>query len=189
MAPISPVMQELIDEVSIRSMNLDTVKAGSARVASGPGVILANPADFVGAEGARNRKRNQPARRVHHPLCRDGGRSHRHVVHAAVRRMGGSADVPELKENGTSGLVYAVGHAQPRFHLNLGIDTWCPWIALSLRTDLGRFCDEETGARTLRVVSGVKARRDALANRARAGPGRENDAALQLKPTQPEWLE
>ena len=103
--------------------------------------------------------------------------------------MGDAADVPELQEDQTAGLVHGVGDPSPTFDLFVAVNTRRPGVALSLHRDLGCLANDERGRGALRVIAGIErvGNISRLAG-ARAGQRRHDHPVPQIVAPQPDRL-
>ena len=144
---------ELIDEVSIRPVNLHAIEARMNGIARRPAEVFDDAPDLVLGQCARRRAGNHradPGGRVDLPdltIERHCGRGDRQLTIVKVR-MGHAAHVPELQEDPAAGRMNRSGHETPTFDLVRAVDARGERIALALRRYLrGLGHDQRADAR------------------------------------------
>src|ERR1700730_14725311 len=136
-APIGTRIDELIEEITIGSVDLHAVESGLQRISRSARVLLDNVGHLLDRQGPRRDERNQFALDVFILDERlatrlDGrGRDRKHAV-GLQRRMRDASDVPELQEDQAAGLVHRVGDEAPALDLFAAVNARRPGVALSL---------------------------------------------------------
>ena len=129
-AQVAGVVQELIDEVAVGTVDLHTIEARLDGVGGGLGVILDQLDDFCHRQGAGHLI-CQLAHARHRALETDGGRGqHLGLMEEGV---GEAAHVPELGEDLAPLGVYGIGHLLPSCNLLGAVDARGIGIALAIR--------------------------------------------------------
>ena len=108
-AVVGAVLQELVEQVAVRAVDLDTVEAGGLRVFRTLAVRGDDARDFVELECARRHVR---ALRTHEAHVAAGGDRARRDRQVAVQehRVGDPADVPELQHDAPTGRMHGLRH-------------------------------------------------------------------------------
>src|SRR5712675_1101961 len=194
LAQVGLIPEKLIDEVAMRAVNFDAVKAQRLCGARGSAVGLYYAANFV--------KRRWPP----HPFERqtvpsdDAGRTEAVVTagttvietpHAVDLRLADEPDVPELREDPASRVVHLLNHAAPSVERVIAVDAGSVFIVsrAGMRDERTFGNDEaDTALGSPPVIAGDILIRHA-AGRHGAGHWGHRDAVVQFETTDPGRLE
>lgn len=177
-------------------MQFDAVKTGLHGVARGGTVLAHDLCDLAHRQRTRCRCLHEARRAAvfasdeHvHALGLEGRRRYR-LAATQQARVAQAPNVPELREDAPAVGMHSVGHLAPARDLLGGVDAGRPRVALAERRHIRAFTDDETGARTLRVVRGHQFVGDiAGLARTRAGHWRHDDAVRQCQRAELQRLE
>ncbi len=179
-APIGVGCQELVQEITVRGVDLHGVGAG---LHSHPGRIREFPDyafDFGLGECARHGSRLRAGRGEDVDARCDRRRRDRCVPAGGVVRMAHAAGVHELDDQIRTRLVYGVGDGTPAFDVGASVDSGSVQIALPGRGWLGALGDEQAEGGALGVVAGGHRGRGAVVEGTAAGHGRQRDPVREL---------
>ena len=119
-ALVDDVGQELVQQVAVGGVDLDTVHAGVDRTARRGAELLDDRGDLVGGQRPRHRQRLLARRGVGGHVGGDGRRRDR--LHAADVGVRHPADVPQLHEHPAARGVHRVGDLGPLLLMAIGVD-------------------------------------------------------------------
>ena len=145
-ALVGSVLQELLDQVAIRALQLHSIKSSLDRVQRGLTERADNDRNFRGLQGARNLGRHllkvfgQCRNCGRNGRGRDGRASIRHE-----RRVRVPSIVRDLHDDPAAAGVDGIGHCSPPGNLGCRIDPRSVRITLRLRTNRGSFRDDQPG--------------------------------------------
>src|SRR5699024_2271366 len=121
LAPVARITQELLDEITVRAMQLDAVKAGADCILAGTDVLAHARLDLPRRQSARHACRLETLRRVGLAAGIDGRGRDRRLAVVKVR-MRDAPDVPKLQENVPTARVHGLGHLPPALDLGRGVN-------------------------------------------------------------------
>ena len=193
---VHAVLDELVDQIAVRRVQLDAVEAGLHGIAAGVAVVVHDARDLLRLQRPRHGalldalvrarlERHARARVRHH---RRGGRdrgqrqaARRQQRVLAVGGRGDAPSVPELHEDLAALRVHGLGHRLPRLRLRVGPDAGDTHVPDRLGRDAGRLRDQQPALRgALRVVLHVRVVGAQLRLRAAvASERRQHDAVVQ----------
>src|SRR5262245_34039288 len=178
-ALVGTVAQELIDQISVRAMYLDTLEAGRKRVPRS----LRKLRDDAGDLGCLKRAWRGDLLEA---VCREGfcvrpngGWCDRQSTAGLEGGMGDAPDVPELEHHAAATGIDCTGHAFPAFDLLGAVDTRRADIALALGRDLSCFRDDESGASPLGVIQRAQRGGHVAGARTASSQGRHDNTVRQ----------
>ncbi|MNN03535.1 hypothetical protein D3C81_1162260 [compost metagenome] len=188
-------VDELVDQITVGTMQLNAVKASGQCIAGGLRIVSYDARDLLFAQRTRHRVLDHLA---HAGFRSSAGRVNEDLHPFGQQRrgrdrcrtlwlqgdMGHPAHMPELGVDATTGRVHGIGNPAPALHLRFAVDARGPGIALALRADLGAFADDQAGTGTLGVVLGHLCGGDIAGSRTRAGHRRHHDAVGQRQRAQ-----
>src|SRR5215469_5155860 len=151
-ALVGTVAQELIDQISVRAMYLDTVEAGRKRVPRSLRILRNDAGDLGRLKRAWRGDLLKAVCREGFCVRPNGGRRDRQGTARLEGGMGDAPDMPELGHHAAATGMDCTGHAFPACDLLGAVDTRRADIALALGRDLGCFRDDESGAGPLGVI-------------------------------------
>jgi len=172
-ALVGHVLNELVDQIAVRAVDLDAVEARRDGVPRRLRVILDEAADLIVGQRRRGREGGE----------RDGARAHDlEPLGLEVRRDGDAAERPELQPDGAAGLVDGVGDGAPGGDLVAVPDAGDVGVARGAGRDEGALGDEEGAGDggALRVVVRDEGEGDVGVVGAEAGERGEGDAVLEF---------
>ena len=182
-------LQEFIDQVTIRSVNFDTVESRFVGKFGGMLIIpddtrnlfrLERPRDFVGLLPLRSMNV------VASELDRRGRDRQLAVMETAVR---GTTTMPELKEDHAAFFVNGIDDRLPGFNHLVLVDSRGTDPADGFFRNRRTFQDHQSGGTSLNVICGCGGIRRAFRPCSPPRHGGENDSITQNEITQCEWLE
>src|ERR1700730_11324989 len=193
-APIGARIDELVEQITIGSVDLHAVESGRQRISRPTRVLPDDVGHLLDLQGSRRYEGNQLSLAIlildERLAARLDGRGcdRKHAV-GLQRRMGDASDMPELQEYQAAGLVHGVGDESPSLDLLAAVNAGRPSVALSLLRYLGRFGHDESRRSPLRVVASIESRWhvSGLAG-ARAGQRRHHHAVGNIVAPQPDRL-
>src|SRR3981081_1436168 len=143
-AMIAHVLKELIQQVTICTVKLDSIKASRERIFGSSPVLGNNTGNFIEFESARSHERLLGTNHANVSIGRNSARcdGKRPIK---IYRVPYTTDVPQLQDDSSSGVVDAVGHALPACDLFFRPDTRGIRIPDAHRRDRSRFGDNQTG--------------------------------------------
>eukprot|EP01022_Parablepharisma_sp_SALTPOND_P021765 TRINITY_DN435_c1_g1_i1.p1 TRINITY_DN435_c1_g1~~TRINITY_DN435_c1_g1_i1.p1 ORF type:complete len:1304 (+),score=494.29 TRINITY_DN435_c1_g1_i1:15351-19262(+) len=174
------VAQELVQQVAVGGVDLDTVEAGLDGQLRRRLVLRNDARQFGQFQRARGDEGLEAGFGEGIAFRLDGRRGDRQGVLRLQVGMGDAADVPQLQEDVAALGMHGVGHLLPGGDLGLVVDAGGEGIALALRRDLGGLGDDEAGAGALGVVLGSQFAGNVAGLRAAAGQRGHDDTILQL---------
>src|SRR5262249_58376801 len=176
---VGAIVQELIDQIAVRAMYLDTVEASCQRV-SRPLRMLRDGSGDLGCF------RRAWCGDLLEAVCREGfcvrpngGRRDRQGTAGLEGGMRDASDMPELQHYAAATGMDCTGHAFPACDLLGAVDTRRADIALALRRDLGCFRDDESGAGPLGVIQRAQRGGHVAGARAASSQGRHDNTVRQ----------
>ena len=178
---VAAVLQELVQKVAVRAVNLDAVEARCLGVLCAPAkglddswqfCVLERPRDDVGPLGTQE---------AHPALRRDGARRYRERA-IVVARVGDASHMPQLKQDPAAGPVHGLGDRAPAVDLFLRPDARRMRIADAHRRHRRRLGDDHARRGALDIIiAHHRVWHAARAARAVAGQRRHEDAVGQAK--------
>ena len=186
-AEVGAVAQELIDEIAVGAVDLDAVEAGLDRVARRSGIVADNPLDFVVVESAR-RNVGLLAFVGMSEVWRFRRRGTYGPATAEIW-MNEASHVPKLRYDPAARVMNRRGHSLPPFNLIRAPQSRRIRPPETLAADPGRLRDDEASRRALRIISGNKVVRDALAVGAGACQRRHRDPVGKVQRPELERVE
>ena len=145
------MVQELIDEVAVGTVDLHPVEARLDGIGGGLGVILDQPGDLGFGQGAGHLV-DQVAHARHSAFMGDGGGGQ--YLGIVEEGVGETAHVPQLGEDLAAVGVHGAGYLLPSFDLLGAVEPRRVGVALAVRTDDGGFGDDEADVGAAAVVGG-----------------------------------
>ena len=179
-AVVGAVAQELLQQVAVGGMHFHAVEAGRLGTQRGLAIVLDQPRDLVGAQGARHGRRLEAVLGEDAAAGLQGRRRDRRgaaFLQAGVRH---AAHMPQLQHDLAAGGVHGVGHVAPRGHVVVGVDARREGVAAALAGDVGGLGDEQAGGGALGVVGGGQRCLHAVHARTGAGERGHDDAVLHI---------
>ena len=149
---IRGVAQELIDQVAVRSMDLDAVEPGLFSAPGSVGELRHDPRDFMRLERPRRDEGRPAPGRDSLPRRLDGrGRDRQRPagLHGGVRD---APHVPQLQHDPPTRRVDRADNVLPPGDLLVGVDAGRVRIPQAFGRDLRGFGHDESGGRSLPVV-------------------------------------
>src|SRR5215510_4760869 len=140
-ALVGAVAQELIDQIAVRAMYLDTVEAGRKRVPRSLRMLRDDAGDLGCLKRAWRGDLLEAVCREGLCVRPNGGRRDRQGAAGLEGGMGDAPDMPELEHHAAATGMDCTGHAFPACDLLGAVDTRRADIALALGRDLGCFRD------------------------------------------------
>ena len=182
-ALVRAVFKELVEQIAIGSMNLDTVKARAVhRIARCADKVVHDAGHFIVAQGPRLRGFDKGRHAISHQHGFGfGGNGRRRNRRCATRLQVGvrnPAHMPELHHDFSARCMDGLGNRLPAIQLLGAVKARHIGVTLGLRRDRGGFGNQQTGAGPLRVVLGHQRRRN-CAGRTVAGQRGHHDAVGQ----------
>lgn len=141
--PVGRILKELVDEVTVRGVNLDAIESSSLRTRGTRSEVLDDCCDLPGLERARHNvwthwtDASNAASWKHRARRNWGFAPMKHGIRD-------SAHVPELQKDATSGAVYSRSHLRPRFGLFIRPNARSTPVPDALRRDRSRLADDQT---------------------------------------------
>ena len=117
-ALVGAVLEELVEEIAVGAVDLDAVEAGSLGVLCAAAKGLDDARDFAGFKGARDGVGGFGFEDVEVAGGGDGAGGDGELA-VEQEWMGDAADVPDLREDASSGVVDGGGDGLPGFDLLL----------------------------------------------------------------------
>jgi len=151
-ALVGAVAQELIDQIAVRAMYLDTVEAGGKRVPRSLRMLRDDAADLGCLKRAWRGNLLEAVCREGFCVRPNGGRRNRQDIAGLEGGMGDAPDMPELEHHAAATSMDCTGYAFPACDLLGAVDARRADIALALGRDLGCFRDDKSGAGPLGVI-------------------------------------
>jgi hypothetical protein len=169
-------LQKLVEQVAVRAVDLDAVKAGRFGVLGAVAKSLDDFRNFLGLQRARRDIRPLRANQAHMPL--GGERAWRNRQRPVlVDRIGDAPDMPELEEHAPAGAMHALHDFAPTLDLLVGPNAGGVRIADAGGGDRRRLGNDQAGGRALRVIfAHHRIRNASWAGRSIARQGREDNA-------------
>ena len=177
-AMIGFVLEELIQQVAVGTMDFHTVKAGELGVFRAGAIGLNDAGNLFQTQCPGRDKRFQRTHQADVTRGGDGARSNRQGTVQKLR-IGNAPDVPELEHDAPAGLMHGPGDELPAVHLRGGPDSRRVGVTHTHRGDRGRLGDDQADRGPLGVVFGHQRIGDARRAGPRAGQRSENDAVGQ----------
>jgi len=182
---VANILQELVDQVAIGAVDLNSIEASLDGVLRRLLVVSNELPDLLLGHGSRRSTalegdiaRAQDPRLVPQLLLQDSG----------VRR---SAQTPQLTEDKRALGMDVVGDLLPLSNLRRAVDARGMGVAAGLRRDEGAFADQQSAGRgtALRVVVGDEREGNVRGIGAEAGQRSEDNAVLDLETADAQGLE
>src|SRR5258708_39055983 len=148
---ITHILKELIEQVTIRTVQFDSIETGGKRIFSPSSVVFDNRGNFIELEGARRHKRFLRANQAHVAVRRYCARRNGTCA-VKIQRIRHATDMPQLQNDSSSRDVDSIGHPFPARDLFFRPDPWGIRIPDARRRDRSRFGNNQTGAGALLVV-------------------------------------
>lgn len=148
---VAAVLQELVLQIAVRAVQLDTIKAGNPGVAGCNRKAFHDRRDLFDVQFARHRKIDPTARQEEVAARRNRRRTDRCVAATHVW-MSDAAAVPDLAENMAAGRVDRICDLAPLGDLVLAVDTGTSDDSMALIGYLGAFGDDQAGGGALHVI-------------------------------------
>ncbi len=148
-------VQELVQQVAVGRVDLDSVHPCRDGIARGLHVLADEAGDFAGLQGTRRDVWFGPLHGHHLPRSGDGTGCDR-FQSVLVVRMRDPARVHKLRDDIPTSGVNGVGDQPPARDLFVGVEPRHVQVALAYGTRSGAFGDDQTRTRTLCVVGGVE---------------------------------
>ena len=186
-AAVGAVLQELVEQVAVGGVQLDTVEAGALGIGGGLAELLDDGGDLLRFQGAGRDIGTLRAEQADMALRGDGTGSDGRLA-AEEGRIGDAADMPDLGEDTAAGLVHGAGDGLPALDLLLAPEAGDIGIADRQGGDGHALADDQAGGGALAVVFGHQGARH-MAGRAGAGEGRHDDAVGQGEVAQADRVE
>ena len=181
-------MQELVQQIAVCAMDFDAVEARFLRVLRTLSKLFDYALDLFDPERTRHFKlflRTQQRDR-----SRRCNRARRKRLFAAQeRRIAHAPNVPDLRQNQSTGLMHGGGNGLPKLGLLLAPDARNLRITHAHRRNRRAFRDDHARACTLPVVVDHDWRRQMVDRTAQARQWRHHYAIPQLQRTSLQWLE
>src|SRR6516225_7576148 len=178
-ALVGTVAQELIDQISVRAMHLDTVEAGRKRVPRSLRILRDDAGDLGCLKRAWRGDLLEAVCREGFCVRPNGGRRDRQGTAGLEGGMGDAPDMPELEHHAAATGIDCTGHAFPACDLLGAVDTRRADIALALGRDLGCFRDDESGAGPLGVIQRAQRGGHVAGARTTSSQGRHDNTVRQ----------
>jgi len=167
---------ELLHQISIRAMDLDTVRTCRNGVARGVAEIGNGPAHVIGRERPRLRNILHALRREYRRIRRDRGRGHTLAVMRRVVRMRHASGMHELDEDMAALAVDGVRNLAPASDMCGRVDARRGHVALPVIGWLRALGDDQSNPGALSVIFGGEAAGNAISIGARTRHGRHDQA-------------
>ena len=178
-AMVRAVTQELVEQVAVGGMDLDSIEAGRLGLGGGTAEVLDQRRDLGGLESARRLEGFHALFGVDLAGRADCRGRHWQAAIGLRQRVGDTPDVPQLQEDLAVLGMNGLRHAQPAGHLFGAVDARRPGIPLALRRDLRGLGNDQTGTGALRVVARVQGVGHVARCGAAARQRRHHDAVAQ----------
>jgi hypothetical protein len=150
---IRAVAHELIDEVAVGGVDLDTVETGLPRALRGPRVLFDRVGDVPPCHLPRPDVCPFSGWRAGFADGRDGGRAQGRISILKIR-MRYATRVPQLQEDSSATLVDRIRHDLPAGDVRVRVDSRRSLPAVAPGGDRGSFGDDESGGCALRAILG-----------------------------------
>ncbi len=182
---------ELIHQIAIGRVDLDTVEAGVQRVLRGLRIQRDQFLNLADAQRTRYRWLHQGAgagvgfdKGLHLHRWYRGWCDRRRTIRLQ-RGVRHAAHMPQLREDDAAFGMHGIRHLAPAGDLLRTVDAGSPGITLAPRFDLRAFADHQAGARPLAIIQGHQVGRHiAGLCGALARQRRQHDAVFQDMPAQ-----
>ena len=156
LAPVAGVLEKLIDQVAVGTVDLHAVESGVHGVARGAAIVLDDRGNLVEAQRPGLGDVSESAFDEGLGVGTDRGRRHRHLALGQQAQVRDAAHVPQLEHHASAGGMHCVRDLAPAGDLLRRMNSRRAQIALAQGTDLGRFADDQAGAGALRIVGGMQ---------------------------------
>jgi len=150
-APVAAVLQELVEQIAVRAMDLDAVEPGLFRVLGAMSIGFDDVRKLLGFEGAGRDIGPLRTQQAHMALGRDRARPNGKGA-VMIARIGDAPDVPELEEDAPAGAMHTLDDVAPALDLLSGPDAGRMRIADTCGRDRSRLGKDEAGGRALRII-------------------------------------
>ncbi len=175
-APIAAVAQELVEQIAVGAMHLDTVEAGAQGVACGGAVLVDDVGDFAERQRARRHEIARAVEGVRMALRPNRRGRDRQGAAGLQARVRDAPDVPKLQKDPAIAGMDRLGHAAPSRNLLGAMNAGRVGIAQALGRNLRRLGDDQPGRSALDVVGGIELLRHVSRPGPIAGQGRHDHA-------------
>ncbi|RMS24969.1 Transcriptional regulator, AraC protein [Pseudomonas coronafaciens pv. garcae] len=179
-ALIGPRQQELLKQVAVGTVDLDTIETRRFGVFCTDAIGLDDVADFRQLQCARYRQRSDRAHQAYMAFGSNGTWRNRSFA-IQVRRVGNAAYVPQLQDDAAASVVYGFGDVAPAANLIVGPDAGGVRVTHAHRRYRGGFSQDQACRSALHVILGHHCIGHAAFVGAAACQGRHDDAVGQLQ--------
>src|SRR5690606_35106097 len=175
---VSAILQELVNEIAVRRVNLYSIEPGVTCMARCVGEVLNNMRNLFGMQGAGNHIIAQGTQHTDMPTARNGTGSHGNFT-VQVLGIGHPSDMPELDENFSALVMNCRSHLPPA--INLGRRPYARRIGIPhpLRRHRGCLGENQPGAGALAVILPHKIIRNSSVTGAATCHGCHDDTIAQ----------
>jgi hypothetical protein len=154
--------EELLDEITVRTVNLDTISAGVNGRARRMAEVGDGPAHFLGRQRARRGNVLHPCRGEHLTFRRDRGGCYALTVMRRIVGMRHTPGVHDLDEDTAARGMHGGGHLLPPRDMRWAVDARRREVALAVIGRLGAFGDDQADAGALGIIFGGQFSRRAV---------------------------
>lgn len=180
--------EELVEQISIRGVDLNTVCAGSDGGCGRTTEVSDRGLDVIGAQLARHRGLLRARCGDHVLVGRDRRGGDRLTVVRRVVRVRDSAHVHQLDEQRSTTGVHRIGNRTPSFDVRGGVDAGSVEVTLPILGRLRTFGDDQPERRALPVILRSQVARRAVGVGAVAGHGCQGESMRQFQLSEGERL-
>jgi hypothetical protein len=186
---VCAVLQELVEQIAVRAVDLDAVEAGRLGVLGPAPIGLDDARNLLGFKGSRRDVSTLRAHQAHVALRRDRARRDRKRA-IMIDGVRDPPDMPELEQHAPASRVHALDNLSPALDLFVRPDAGGVRIADPLRRDRCRFGNDEAGGGALHVIfAHERVRNSALASRPVARQRGHENAVWKLEVADSERVE
>ena len=179
-ALVGAALQELVEQVTVRTVDFHAVKAGGLGVFRAQAIGLDDVGDFFSFQGARGDEVLHRAHQADVTRRLDGARRDRQLT-VQVDRVGNAPNVPQLQDDLAACSVHGLGHIAPAAYLIIRPDAGGIRVTDAHRGYGRGFTDDQPSAGALHVVLGHHRVGHAAFIGAAAGQRRHDDAVVELQ--------
>ena len=187
-ALVGAVLQELVEQIAIGTVQFDTVEAGLFGVFRALAIGGDDGRNLAGLEGSRGDIFAQRTEQADMAEWRDGAGGERQLAIQKIR-VGNTTDMPELQKNSSATNMDGAGDELPAFYLRVGPDPRSVGVTDTQRVNGSGLAQDQSGAGPLGVVLGVQGIRHAACAGPGAGQRRQNDTVRQQQIADLEGIE
>ena len=185
---VRAVLEELVEQIAIRPMDLDAIETGALRVLRAPAIGFDDARNFRKLQCSRDRIGLFGPQQAYMTFCGDGARRDG-LRSVEIDRVRNAPDMPQLQHDAATCVMHGARDRAPTFGLLFRPDARSVRISNPHWRDGGRLGDDQASRSPLQIVVPHQRIRNASQARPTTRQRRHDDAVRQLQLTEPEGLE